>query len=114
MESIVNHKFEQCYREGNYKHVIGVAIDARRLDAIQQAIESSSNPEALLGYTFTVATETLHNKDFQQKILRMILLIYSRRQSGVIGSTFDYYKIAKCQFHLNMPEMTAQLLETLL
>jgi len=52
METIVNKKFEQCFSEGNFKHVIGIAMSARRLDAVQQAIESSTNPEALLGYTF--------------------------------------------------------------
>lgn len=26
MERIVNSKFEQCFSEGNFKHVIGVAI----------------------------------------------------------------------------------------
>jgi|LauGreDrversion4_2_1035121.scaffolds.fasta_scaffold253963_1 26S proteasome regulatory subunit N2 len=41
MENIVNQKFEQCYSEGNFKHVIGIAMSARRLDAVQKAIESS-------------------------------------------------------------------------
>jgi len=43
----------------------------------------------------------------------MILLIYQRKQASTIDN-FDYYKIAKCQFHLNLPEGTAQLLERLM
>lgn len=35
MENIVNLKFDQCYSEGNFKHVIGIAMSARRIDAIQ-------------------------------------------------------------------------------
>ena len=34
MENIVNQKFEQCYSEGNFKHVIGIAMSARRIDAV--------------------------------------------------------------------------------
>lgn len=41
MEEIVNRKFEQCFSEGNFKQVIGIAISARRIDTLQQAIEGS-------------------------------------------------------------------------
>jgi 26S proteasome regulatory subunit N2 len=88
-------------------------MSARRIDAVQKAIESSQNVEALLGYTFTIATETIRNKEFKTKVLRMILLIYQRRQSS-IGSNFDFYKIAKCQFHLGLPDNTASLCEKLI
>jgi len=54
-------------------------MSARRIDAVQKAIETSRNPEQLLGYTFTIATETIRNKEFKTKVLRMILLIYQRR-----------------------------------
>jgi 26S proteasome regulatory subunit N2 len=76
MESIVNQKFEQCFSEGNFKQVIGVAISCRRIDTVQQAIEISNNTDLLLGYTFTLATETIRNKEFRTNLLRMILLIY--------------------------------------
>ena len=42
----------------------------------------------------------------------MILTIYERRQSG--AGNLDYYKIAKCQFHLVLPESTSELLIKLL
>lgn len=106
MEAIVNQKFNQCFSEGNFKHVIGVAISCRRIDTVQQAIEVSNNTDLLLGYTFTLATETIRNKEFRTSLLRMILLIYQRKQESSTDN-FDHYKIAKCQFHLNLPELTA-------
>lgn len=66
----------------------------------------------MLGYTFTIATETIRNKEFKNKILRMILLIYQRRSWA--GSNLDFYKVAKCQFHLNLPDSTAALLVKLI
>lgn len=63
-----------------------------------------------MSYTFTIANDTIRNKEFKTKVLRMILLIYQRHDR----SNFDFFKIAKCHFHLNLPESTAILLEKLL
>lgn len=41
----------------------------------------------------------------------MILLIYQNKPQGF---GLDYYKIAKCQFHLGLPESTSILLEKLI
>lgn len=90
-----------------------MAISCRRIDTVQQAIEISNNTDQLLGYTFTLATETIRNKEFRTNLLRMLLLIYERKQAST-SDNFDYYKIAKCQFHLSLPQATAQLLERLI
>jgi len=111
MEAIVNRKFEQCYSEGKFKQAIGIALETRRTDKIQESIERSTNPEEMLGYTFTLATETIRSKDFRTEVLRMILLIYQKKQDG---SNHDYYKLAKCQFSLSLPESTGSLLMKLI
>ena len=59
MEAIVNKKFDQCFNEGKFKQAIGVALETRRCDKVQEAIEKSENPEEMLGYTFTLAIETI-------------------------------------------------------
>lgn len=111
MEAIVNRKFDQCFKEGMFKQAIGVALETRRTDKVQEAIEKSENPEEMLGYTFTLATETIKQKDFRNEVLRMILLIYSNKPQG---AGLDYFKIAKCQFALGLPEGTSILLEKLI
>jgi len=111
MEAIVDRKFEQCFKEGMFRQAIGVAFETRRSDKIQEAIEKSKNPEEILGYTFTLAIETIKQKDFRNEVLRMILLIYQTKPQG---AGLDYFKIAKCQFHLGLPESTAILLEKLI
>lgn len=110
MEAIVNRKFDQCFKERQFKQAIGVALETRRCDKIQEAIERSENPEEMLGYTFTL-TETIKQKDFRNEILRMILLIYQNKPQG---AGLDYFKIAKCQFALGLPESTSILLEKLI
>ena len=61
-----------------------------------------------------MAQETIGNKAFKTEVLQKLLLIYQRRQSSIQGSNFDLSKIAKCQFHLNLPQGTANLFEKML
>jgi hypothetical protein len=88
-----------------------VALESRRLDKVREAIERSKDIEDKLGYTFTIAQNIVRsNKEFRSEILRLLLLIYENKQGG----HFDYYKIVKCQFFLNIPEATAVLLSRLI
>ena len=112
MEAIVDRKFEQCFGEGKFKQAIGIALETKRIDMVRASIERSSNPEAMLGYAFTLATETIKSKDFRTEILNVILDVYESRPEG--GKDHDYYKIAKCQFHLNRPDLSTKLLMKLL
>lgn len=112
MEAIVNRKFDQCFSEGKFKQSIGIALETKRIDMVRASIERSTNPEAMLGYAFTLATETIKSKDFRTEILNTIMEVYESKQEG--GNDHDYYKIAKCQFHLNRPDATAKLLIKLL
>ena len=113
MEAIVNRKFEQCFGEGKFKQAIGIALETKRIDMVRASIERSSNPEAMLGYAFTLATSTIKSKDFRTEILNVILDVYETRPATA-SKDADYYKIAKCQFALNRPDLSAKLLMKLL
>ena len=113
MEAIVNRKFEQCFSEGKFKQAIGIALETKRIDMVRASIEKASNPESMLGYAFTLATSTIKSKDFRTEILNVILDVYESRP-GTTSKDHDYYKIAKCQFALNRPDLTAKLLMKLL
>ena len=108
----MNRKFEQCFGEGKFKQAIGIALETKRIDMVKASIERSSNPETMLGYAFTLATETIKSKDFRTAILNVIMEVYEGKND--LGDDNDFYKIAKCQFHLNRPELTAKLLMKLL
>ena len=113
MEAIVNRKFEQCFVENKFKQAIGIALETRRIDMVQNSILRSDNPEMMLGYAFTLATDTIKSQEFRTDVLKTILEVYKTRQAAG-GDDRDYYKIAKCMFHLDLPENTAELLEKLI
>jgi len=88
-----------------------VALEARRLDKVQAAIENSNDlMEENLGYTFSIAQDIIKSKNFRTDVLRLLLLIYQKRNDE---GDFDYYKIVQCQFFLSLPEGTYQVLEKL-
>lgn len=115
METIVNRKFEQCFEDGSYKWAIGIALETKRIDVIKDAILRSANPGQMLSYTYTLATGTVHSKDFRTEILAMLLEVYQNGlgDDKLKNGDHDYYKIAKCQFALNQPVATAELLTKL-
>lgn len=111
MEGVITKMFDRCYQDHQFNQAIGVALESRRLDKVREAIEKSKDIEDKLGYTFTIAQNIVRsNKEFRSEILRLLLLIYENKQGG----NFDYYKIVKCQFFLNIPEATAVLLSRLI
>ena len=63
-----------------------------------------------MGYTFTIAQDIVKSKKFRTDVLRILVLIYQKK---IDSGDFDHYKIAKCQFYLNMPDSTAAMLEKL-
>lgn len=111
MEIVIDKMFTRCFNDKKFKHVIGVALESRRLDKVKEAIELSGDfMEENLGYTFNLAQEIVNKKDFRTEVLRLLLLIYQNRNDQ---GNFDHYKIAKCQFYLQIPEGTASLMEKL-
>mmetsp|Transcript_19208 Transcript_19208/g.32733 ORF Transcript_19208/g.32733 Transcript_19208/m.32733 type:complete len:557 (+) Transcript_19208:3-1673(+) len=111
MEIVIDKMFQRCFNDKQYKQAIGVALEARRLDKVKEAIElSGEHMEDNLGYTFQMAQVTLKSNDFRTEVMKLLLMIYQNRSDS---GKFDYYKIAKCQFHLQYPDETAQLLEKL-
>jgi 26S proteasome regulatory subunit N2 len=59
--------FERCFQDGEYRHAIGVALEARRLDKVEQAIRQSGDMVSLLSYTFKVVME-LVSIDFRATV----------------------------------------------
>jgi len=69
MENIIKRKFEQCFFEGKFKQAIGIALETKRIDMVRSSIKRSNNPSGMIGYAFTLATDTIKSKDFRTEIL---------------------------------------------
>lgn len=45
LNEIINELFERCFRDGRYRQVVGIAIEARKLDVVRKAILRASEDE---------------------------------------------------------------------
>ena len=80
MEIVIDKMFERCFTDKKYKHVIGIALESRRLDKVKEAIEKSGEAmEENLGYTFNLAQQIVDKKEFRTQVLRLLLVIYQNR-----------------------------------
>jgi 26S proteasome regulatory subunit N2 len=109
LEDMINFKFEQCFTDGMFKQALGIALETRRIDMVSKSIEKSNNTSHMLSYTYSVALSQ-KNQEFRKELLRTILQVYEKEQDG---QDHDYYKIVRCQFLLDLPKETADLLERL-
>lgn len=56
MEIVIDKMFDRCFADKKFKHVIGIALESRRLDKVKESIELSGDAmEENLGYTFNLA-----------------------------------------------------------
>lgn len=45
LNEIINELFERCFRDGRYRQVVGIAVEARKLDVLRKAILRASEDE---------------------------------------------------------------------
>ena len=106
LESIVNKMFERCYMDGEYKQAIGIALEARRNDAIEAAIKKG-NPDALLSYVLDVCMTVVQNRGYRNEVLRLLVKLFENLADP------DYITMSQCLVHLNDPKNSSKLLQTL-
>ncbi|CAG8955210.1 hypothetical protein HYFRA_00007226 [Hymenoscyphus fraxineus] len=123
LENVIERLFEGCLREGRYRQVVGIAIEARNLDVLRRVIkraaedekkvrgkqaESGSGPtEELMEYVLDICMGVVQERGLRTQILRLILDLLSDIP------TPDYFSIAKCVVYLNQDEEASSMLKKL-
>lgn len=54
LEDIVNRMISRCLAEGQYRQALGIALETRRMDIVEQSIMKSDDVSAMLAYAFQV------------------------------------------------------------
>ena len=109
LEDIVNKMFHRCFIDQEWNQAIGLALDARRLDIVKDAIIQSGDIESKLSYTYQISEDIIESKEFRSDLLKLLIDLYLQQGEGQV----DYYNLTKCQFFLKAPEATAEVLSKL-
>lgn len=110
LEEIVGKMFTRWFADQEWDQAIGLALDARRLDIVEDAIIKSGDIEGKLSYTYKISEELIASKEFRNDVLRLLIDLYLKQGEDKV----DHYNLTKCQFFLKAPEATAEVLSKLL
>jgi 26S proteasome regulatory subunit N2 len=114
LESAIERLFESCLREGKYRQVVGIAVEAKNLDVLRRVIkragetkaqEGAQSPaEELMDYALSICMDIVQERGLRTEILRLILDLLNDIPNP------DYFAIAKCVVYLDSDEEASALL----
>lgn len=107
LEAIVNRMIVRCLDDGQYRQALGIALETRRMDIIEQSIMKSDDVNAMLAYAFQVSMSLIQNRAFRNQVLRCLVGLYR----GL--AVPDYVNMCQCLIFLEDPMSVAELLDNL-
>ncbi|KAJ7979655.1 26S proteasome non-ATPase regulatory subunit 1-like [Quillaja saponaria] len=108
LEAIVERMLEKCILDGKYHQAMGIAIECRRLDKLEEAITKSDNVHGTLSYCINVSHTFVNLREYRQEVLHLLVKVFQKLPSP------DYLSICQCLMFLDEPEGVAIILEKLL
>ncbi|KAK7753087.1 proteasome regulatory particle base subunit [Diatrype stigma] len=126
IESVIERLYENCLRGGRYKQVVGIAVEAKRLDVVSKVIQRADEDhkrnkgksaqedvlgpaEELMDYCLSICLDIVQERAFRDEILQLVLDILT---SGRAKDP-DYFSIAKCIVYLNKDEQARTVIRHL-
>jgi 26S proteasome regulatory subunit N2 len=123
LQSIIRRLFESCYASGDYRQVVGIAIEARNLEVLKEVILEASKSEKstgkkaatantgkseeLMEYVLDICMNVVQERGLRNEILRLILDLLNDIPNP------DYFSIAKCVVYLGQHSMASNMLKQL-
>ncbi|XP_058203848.1 26S proteasome non-ATPase regulatory subunit 1 homolog A-like isoform X1 [Rhododendron vialii] len=108
LEAIVERMLDKCILDGRYQQAIGMAIECRRLDKLEEAITRSDNIHATLSYCINISHSYVNLREYRREVLHLLVKVYQKLPSP------DYLSICQCLMLLDEPEGVSSILEKLL
>ncbi|PNH62491.1 hypothetical protein VD0002_g5588 [Verticillium dahliae] len=122
LQRVVERLFESCLKEGRYRQVVGIAVEAKNLEVLRRVIKRASDDEKtakgkasdapspadeLMEYALSICMDLVQERSFRTEILRLILDLLNDIPNP------DYFAIAKCVVYLNSDEEASHMLRQL-
>ena len=123
LNTIVRTLFESCYEVGAYRQVVGIAVEARNMEVLREAILRSSQMEKggkgkkiagsdgqtedLMEYVLDICMNVVQERGLRNEILELILGLLNDIPNP------DYFAIARCVVYLDQHAMASSMLKSL-
>jgi 26S proteasome regulatory subunit N2 len=121
IDSVIERLYARCLQQGRYKQVVGIAVEAKRLDVVARVIreaggnelgddEGPGPAEELMDYCLGICMDVVQERAFRDEILQLVLDILS---SSTVREP-DYFSIARCIVYLNKDEHARDVIRQLI
>lgn len=107
LEGIVNRMFERCFSHRQFKQVLGLALETRRMDVFERSITTSQDVPNMLSYAFRVCMSLIENRQFRDEVLRILVRLYRNLERP------DYINMIQCLIFLDDAKSVADILDKL-
>ncbi|GJC84496.1 26S proteasome regulatory subunit rpn2 [Colletotrichum liriopes] len=123
LQRIIERLFEACLKDGRYRQVVGIAVEAKNLEVLRRVIKRASDDEKrsktkstdgqgpaeeLMEYALSICMDIVQERSFRTEILRLILDLLNDIPNP------DYFAIAKCVVYLSSDEEASHMLKQLI
>ncbi|KAL8026545.1 hypothetical protein ABFX02_14G035400 [Erythranthe guttata] len=108
LEAIVERMLDKCISDGKFQQAIGMAIECRRLDKLEEAVIRSDNVHATINYCIDVSHSFVNRREYRLEVLRLLVKVYQQLPSP------DFLSVCQRLMFLDEPEAVANILEQLL
>ncbi|THW57429.1 26S proteasome regulatory complex, non-ATPase subcomplex, Rpn2/Psmd1 subunit [Aureobasidium pullulans] len=111
LHGVIQRIFESCYQTGAYRHVVGIAIEARSRQVLKDAIlrcgKDKQSTDELMEYVLEICMNVVQERGLRDEILQLILELLNDIPDP------DYFAIARCVVHLGQYSMASNMLRQL-
>ncbi|KAL0322668.1 UNVERIFIED_CONTAM: 26S proteasome non-ATPase regulatory subunitA [Sesamum angustifolium] len=105
LEAIVERMLDKCIADGKFQQAIGMAIECRRLDKLEEAVIRSDNVHATINYCIDVSHSFVNRREYRLEVLRLLVKVYQQLPSP------DFLSICQRLMFLDEPEIAFDLVE---
>lgn len=123
LQRVIERLFEACLKEGRYRQVVGIAVEAKNLSVLRRVIKRASDDEKrskgksqepgqgpaeeLMEYALSICMDIVQERSLRTEILGLILELLNDIPNP------DYFAIAKCAVYLDSNEEVSKMLQQL-
>ncbi|GAW24920.1 hypothetical protein ANO14919_145160 [Xylariales sp. No.14919] len=131
VDNVINRLFESCIKESKYQQVVGIAVEAKRLEWVTHVIwradeeykknngktaqdDAVSPAEELLDYCVSICMDVVQERHFRNEMLVLVLgILTSAKFASGRAKDPDYFSIAKCIVHLDQDQRACDVIRHL-
>lgn len=108
LEPLMEIVFNACLENGEFQQVLGIALEAERLDVIQKTLEKSQLAVPVLEYVKKLALDSISKLSFRNEVLQLLVRSYSQKENP------DLLSIAECWVYLEDAASVVECFKSLL